>query len=47
MVTQPDAYRRGLRQLLMHAQQSAEDRLRNTFLQVSVLLEMRILDPAA
>ena len=46
MVSQPKAYRRGLRQLVMQAQQNAEDRLCNAFQQVSTLLEMRLVNPA-
>lgn len=47
MASQPRAYRRGLRQLVVQAQHSAEDRLCNAFLQVSSLLDMRLVDPAA
>ncbi|BDA44179.1 hypothetical protein COCOBI_05-3630 [Coccomyxa sp. Obi] len=46
MVSQPSAYRWGLRQLVMQAQQNAEDRLCNAFQQVSTLLEMRLVNPA-
>lgn len=45
--SQPLAYRKGLRQLVVQAQQNMDGRLRIAYLQVSSLIDMRLIDPTA